>query len=201
MSTIILVQLNLFNKHVESSIIAELIKKIMETAIWPIILPFVLLFGSGIATEGSRGAECHPWQQKNCQKSGKRRRNRGKKRKNREQKAKIGKDLSLCPSWQIDPTAGYATAIWHVCLQATARVEACLLGPAFTLSHLWRLFRTRYLFRRARDQGWFPGGGTQLWSGCASGNLEVPPMQVPILKKNWPIHVSKITIFRENFQK
>ena len=42
---------------------------------------------------GCKGAECHPWQRKNCQKS-------GKKRRNREEKAKIGKVFLLCPSWQ-----------------------------------------------------------------------------------------------------
>ena len=46
---------------------------------------------SGVATGGARGAECHPWQRKKCQKSGK----RGKK------SGKIRKVLSLCPSWQI----------------------------------------------------------------------------------------------------
>ena len=75
---------------------------------------------------GGKGAECHPWQQKNCQKLGKRgenrekrgqirkkkRKNRGKKRKNWEEKAKIGKVLSLCPSWQI----GLATLLeWVGC--------------------------------------------------------------------------------------
>ena len=70
----------------------------------------------GVATR-SRWAECPPWQRKNCQKSvkrgGKREKNQekirgggnrekeGKKRKNQEEKAKIGKVLSLCPSWQI----------------------------------------------------------------------------------------------------
>ena len=50
------------------------------------------------------GQECHPWQQKICQKLGKRGRNQeksGKKRKNWEERAKIGKALSLCLSWQI----------------------------------------------------------------------------------------------------
>ena len=55
---------------------------------------------SGVATRGAWGAECHPWQQKICQKSGKTRKNRGKKRKNREERAKIRKVLSLFPSWQ-----------------------------------------------------------------------------------------------------
>ena len=56
---------------------------------------------SGVATGGSRGAECHPWQWNICKKSAKRGGKSGKKRKNREEKAKIGKVLSLCPSWQI----------------------------------------------------------------------------------------------------
>ena len=50
---------------------------------------------------GARGAECHPWQWKICQKSGKNQEKLGKKRKNREEKATIGMVLSLCPTWQI----------------------------------------------------------------------------------------------------
>ena len=47
---------------------------------------------------GSRGVECHPWQQKICQKPVK----RGvKSEKIGEKEKKIGKVLSLCPSWQI----------------------------------------------------------------------------------------------------
>ena len=60
----------------------------------------------------ARGAECPPWQRKNCQKLGKVGKNREKikqKRKNREEKAKIGKVISLCPSWQI----GLATLLTH----------------------------------------------------------------------------------------
>ena len=60
---------------------------------------------SGIATGGARGAECHPWQRKNCQKSGK---SGGKSGKIRKKRGEIGKKrqksvrfFSLCPSWQI----------------------------------------------------------------------------------------------------
>ena len=56
------------------------------------------LIGSGVATGGVRGAECHPWQGKVGQKSGKREEKSGK---NREEKAKNWKVLSLCSSWQI----------------------------------------------------------------------------------------------------
>ena len=53
---------------------------------------------------GQGGQSATPDSKKNCQKSGKKGKNQeklGKKRKNREEKAKIGKVLSLCPSWQI----------------------------------------------------------------------------------------------------
>ena len=72
---------------------------------------------SGVAT-GEGGAECHSWQRKKCQKSGKRGKNQeksGKKRKNREEKAKIGKVRSLWPSWQI----GLATLL-HIGLPSPA---------------------------------------------------------------------------------
>ena len=44
---------------------------------------------SGIATGVARGAECHPWQRKFCQKSGKRGKNQ-EKMKNREKRGQIG---------------------------------------------------------------------------------------------------------------
>ena len=59
---------------------------------------------SGVATGVARGAECHPWQRKICQKSEKRGKKSGKfgkKEENWEEKAKIREVLSLCPSWQI----------------------------------------------------------------------------------------------------
>ena len=52
---------------------------------------------------GARGAKCHPWQRKICQKLGKEveiGKNLEKRGKS-EEKAKNGKVLSLCPSWQI----------------------------------------------------------------------------------------------------
>ena len=70
-------------------------------------LPVTVPWDSGVATGGHGGTECHPWQQKNCQKSGKRAKKLGKKSKNWEEKAKIGKVLSLCP---LIDRAGYATA-------------------------------------------------------------------------------------------
>ena len=58
-----------------------------------------IVINSGVATEGSRGAEVPPLHSekfaKNREKALKK---SGKKRKNREEKAKIGKVLSLCPS-------------------------------------------------------------------------------------------------------
>ena len=53
---------------------------------------------------GGKGGRVPPLTVKICQKSGKRGENQEKirkKRKNRKEKAKIGKFLSLCPSWQI----------------------------------------------------------------------------------------------------
>ena len=52
---------------------------------------------SGVATGVARGAECHPWQRENCQKSGKiqeKEEKSGRKGINREV-------LPLCPFWQI----------------------------------------------------------------------------------------------------
>ena len=56
---------------------------------------------SGVANGMARGAECHPLQQKICQKSGKKRENCDKKSRNQEEKAKIGNVLSLFPCWQV----------------------------------------------------------------------------------------------------
>ena len=63
---------------------------------------------SGVASIGARGAECHPDSKKKSskiKKIGKKRGHIGKKSrkrgKNRDEKAKIGKVLSLCPSFQI----------------------------------------------------------------------------------------------------
>ena len=52
---------------------------------------------SGVATGGGQGGTVPPLTAKNLPKIGK---NQEKKRKNREEKAKIGKVLSLYPSWQ-----------------------------------------------------------------------------------------------------
>ena len=73
--------------------------------------------GSGVAM----GAECHPWERKKCQKSGKRGEKSGKKRKNREEKAKIRKVLSLCPSWQDG--VGYTTVF-----RADILIDGCFLS-------------------------------------------------------------------------
>ena len=69
---------------------------------------------SGVASMGARGAECLPWQWKNCKNWDKERENQEKikkKRKNQEETAINGKFLSLCPSWQI----GLATLLYHPC--------------------------------------------------------------------------------------
>ena len=55
---------------------------------------------SGVATGVARGQSATP-DSKNLPKIGKKYGKIGKKRKNQEEKAKIGKFLSLCPSWQI----------------------------------------------------------------------------------------------------
>ena len=64
-----------------------------------------LIRSSGVATGVAKGGQsATPDSEKiakNQEKLGKIQEKSGKKRKNREEKAKIGKFLSLCPSWQI----------------------------------------------------------------------------------------------------
>ena len=71
---------------------------------------------SGVATGGGDGGQsATPDSEKIAKhwgKVGKNRENRQKKMKNRKEKAKIGKVLSLCPSWQI----GLATLLNTVTL-------------------------------------------------------------------------------------
>ena len=65
---------------------------------------------SGIATGGSRGVECHPWQRKICQKSGKRGKKSGKIGEKEEKSGR--KDKNREGSFTLPlPTdrAGYAT--------------------------------------------------------------------------------------------
>ena len=50
---------------------------------------------------GGYGGRVPPLKAKNREKEGKNQEKEGKKRTNREEKVKIGKVLSLCPSWQI----------------------------------------------------------------------------------------------------
>ena len=62
---------------------------------------------------GGKGGRVPPWQRKICQKLGKNQEKPGKKKKNREEKAKIGKVLSLCPSWQIGLATLLTTCQWQ----------------------------------------------------------------------------------------
>ena len=57
---------------------------------------------------------------KNLEKEGKNQEKSGKKRKNREEKAKIGKVLSLCPSWQIGLARRYCWVRNSVTTQKTS---------------------------------------------------------------------------------
>ena len=62
-----------------------------------------MLLYSGVATGGQGGQSATPDSEKfakNLEKEGNNQEKSGKKRKNREEKVKIGKVLSLCPSWQ-----------------------------------------------------------------------------------------------------
>ena len=59
-----------------------------------------MLLYSGAATGGQGGQSATPDSEKFAKKMEKNQEKLGKKRKNREEKAKIGKVLSLCPSWQ-----------------------------------------------------------------------------------------------------
>ena len=92
-----------------------------------VVHPWISLFHkvSGVATGVARGAECHPWQRKICQKlgknqekSGKNQEKSGKKeekiRKNREKEEKSGRngnkqEISFTLPLLTDK-AGYATA-------------------------------------------------------------------------------------------
>ena len=76
----------------------------------------------------------HPWQWKNCKKWGKRGEKSGKQRKNQEEKAKIGKVLSLCPSWQI----GLATLL-RIKYTAGVLLQK-LLDEARFISTLFQIF-------------------------------------------------------------
>ena len=63
---------------------------------------------SGVATGVVRGAECHPWQQKKCQKSGKIQEKSGKKEEKSGRKVK-NREVSFTLTLLTD-RAGYATA-------------------------------------------------------------------------------------------
>ena len=71
------------------------------------LLLLYIILSNGIATWGSRGAECHPWQRKICQKSGK---NQEKSRKKEEKSGRKGKSRegSFTLPLLTDRT-GYAT--------------------------------------------------------------------------------------------
>ena len=62
----------------------------------------VSVINSGVATGGSRGQSATPDSEKFAKNGGGKGKNQeksGKKRKKQGEKAKIGKALSLCPSW------------------------------------------------------------------------------------------------------
>ena len=68
---------------------------------------------SGVATGGARGAECHPWQQKICQKSGKKREKSGKKEEKSRRKGKNWEGSFTLPL--LTDRADYATdAYWPI---------------------------------------------------------------------------------------
>ena len=67
------------------------------------------MYNSGVATGGSRGAECHPWQRKICQKSGKKSRKIGKKEGKSGRKSKNRQGSFTLPL--LTDSAGYATDV------------------------------------------------------------------------------------------
>ena len=114
--------------------------------------------GSGIATGVARGAECHPWQLKNCQKSGKNQEksgksqekwgknqgNREKIRKNREKEEKSGRkgknrEISFTLPLLTD-RSGYATVFWcaeqlyYSCKSALMSLPTCDLTGCNVMS-------------------------------------------------------------------
>ena len=70
-----------------------------------------LRLSSGVATGWSRGADCHPWQRKICQKSGKRGKNQEKSGKKEEKSGRKGKNREGSFTLPLlTDRASYATA-------------------------------------------------------------------------------------------
>ena len=80
-------------------------------------LAYLVTWHSGVATGVARGAECHPWQRKNCQKSGKIRKksgnigkSSGKIGKKEEKSGRKGKNREVSFTLpRLTDRAGYAT--------------------------------------------------------------------------------------------
>ena len=108
---------------------------IRQNEIWIFYFQLALVTCSGIATGGSRGAECLPWQQKKMPKREKKREKIGdktekigKKRKNQEEKVKFGNVLSLCPSWQIGLAMLLVTCDWKWNLTCSLKLATSLVN-------------------------------------------------------------------------
>ena len=103
------------------------------------------------------GTECHPWQQKNCQKSGKRGKKSGKigkKRRNREENAKIGKGFffSFCTSWQL----GLPTLLLIFTIFWLGRGQMPRMLPSHAATFFVVLYRRASLFASPWNCPW-PG--------------------------------------------
>ena len=71
-----------------------------------------IMFCSGVATGVARGAECHPWQRKICQKLGKRGKKSGKIGKKEEKSGREGKNREGSFTLPLlTNRAGYATDV------------------------------------------------------------------------------------------
>ena len=76
----------------------------------PIMEPVAVAMDSDVATRGPWGVECHPWQRKICQKSGKRGKNQGKSGKKRKKSGRKGKNQEVSFTLPLlTDRAGYAT--------------------------------------------------------------------------------------------
>ena len=96
---------------------------------------------SGIATGGNRGAECHPWQLKNCQESGKRGEKSGKKEEKSGRKGK-NQEGSITLPLLTDRTS-YATG-----------TKAIGGGGGGTERLLWGLFWYTYDNDKPSEGAW-----------------------------------------------
>ena len=86
---------------------------------------------SGVATRGSRGAECHPCQQNICQNSGKKREKSGKIGKKEGKSGRKGKKREASFTLPLlTDRAGYATR--HTAHKAITKKVVIGLAPKFT---------------------------------------------------------------------